>query len=180
MLPDRSARTEPFARAKDPFTIAEQEEATKDEGDLCFRLQPGCMRVTDLFGGWDSAYAPLRSTEVLSGSIQLKDDKGGVALGNDLHARDPKKKYELFLLALGCPASGIQEHGAQEKLEQAAKGSQKLGSFKGDGKGSLLVKRLSVKAAMSRGILLEADGYPVSCADVAPSSFGPPPALPKK
>jgi hypothetical protein len=128
----------------------------------------------------DSAYAPVGRAADLNGSVRLQDGNGGVELVNDLREQDPKKKYELYPLASGCPASGTGENGAQEKLKQAAKSGQKLGSFKGDSKGSLVVKGLSVKAAMSRGILLTEGGQPVSCADVAPPSFGPPPALPKE
>jgi hypothetical protein len=132
-----------------------------------------CASLVDAAYG-DSAYAPLGSATRytdLKGSVQLQEGKDGVEVVNDLRAADANKTYDVYLLAAGCPANAPLDESGKEKLKQAAKSGQKLGSLKGDGQGSLTVKGLSVKAALSRGILLIEGGAPIECADVTKQAF---------
>jgi len=131
----------------------------------------------------DSASAPLgeatRYTK-LNGSVRFQDGKNGVEIINELSGLDPKQTYDLYLLRAGCPAKAPLNDAGIGKLKQAAKTAQKLGTIDSRGKANPPVKGLSVKSALSKGLLLSQGGEPIECADIAPPTFGGPPPPPKK
>jgi len=142
-----------------------------------------------VFGAWsvvyadpgDTAYAPLgtatRFTN-LNGSVGLEEGTDGVQINNALGGLDPKKKYDLYLLTASCPARAELDDAGIKKLKQAAKTGRKLATIDSSGKQTPPVKGLAVKSLFSKGLLISQGGKPIECADIAPTSFGPPPAPP--
>jgi hypothetical protein len=127
------------------------------------------------------AYAPLgtatRFTN-LTGSVGLDDGKNGLEITNKLHGLTPNKKYDLYLLAASCPARAPLNDDDTAKLRVAISKAKRLGTIDSNAGTIPLVSGLTVGSVMSKGLLLVEAGKPVECADIAPVSFGPPPAPP--
>lgn len=112
----------------------------------------------------------------IKGSVLFTEGNDGIEISNQLRGLDPKKKYDLFLLPVGCPVIPPLDQAGIEKLKQARRTARKLRTINaGGGEANTTVKSLSLESVIAKGLLLSRGDEPVGCANVLPP-FGLPPA----
>jgi hypothetical protein len=128
----------------------------------------------------NSAYADLgrrsRYTET-TGQVTFAEEKSGLSITDTLRLQ-PNHSYEVYVLTEKCSASAPLNAAQEKMLQQSMSKGRKILSVDGKGKKTPApTTGMTIKTIMSKGLLLNRDGKPIDCEDIAPTSFGPPPAL---